>query len=64
MSNLIKDGSIQTVYVPIHVKWVAYKPGAPKKLLKQGGRWKKANEHGGWDNCQFNPEEVKEVTHD
>jgi len=41
------------------IRWKAYKPGAPKNLIAKGGRWQEANEHGGWDNCEFDPENYK-----
>lgn len=37
------------------VKYKKYKPGAPKHLLKQGGRWQKAGEYGGFDNIDNVP---------
>tara|TARA_R110002126_G_scaffold222978_1_gene368051 strand:+ start:164 stop:364 length:201 start_codon:yes stop_codon:yes gene_type:complete len=59
---LKKDGSAQTVYMQVLVKWTAYKPGSTKSLLKKGGRWQQANEYGGWDNCDFDPEALTSPT--
>lgn len=49
MKDAPKDGD--TFYLGIPCRWVKYKPGAPKHLLRQGGRFQVFNGYG-WDNLR------------
>ena len=46
-----RDGSHIVGRTSNTYRWKKYKPGAPAWAIAAGGRWQKANEHGGWDNC-------------
>ena len=46
-----KDGSHIVGRTSNTYRWKKYKSGAPAWAIAAGGRWQKANEHGGWDNC-------------
>jgi hypothetical protein len=45
----------RVVFVPVPMRWLAYKPGSQQ--LKHGikGRWQTMNDYG-WTNADFTPE--------
>lgn len=49
ISEAPKDGT--AIAATELYRWLAYKPGAPKSLLRRGGRWQRHNGYG-WENAE------------
>ena len=55
----LKSGEPFSVSSINWIKWKPYKHGVSRRLAKVGGRFQKLNEYGGWDNCDFIPEDYE-----